>query len=149
MVLEEFPETASRLIKNAQIVLNQHSETGEVKTIDGQHMQITVNEQNATRSLRKTCVKEVEPAAELSLAQGALKRRRLSASKKASYLDLRFTLPTSNVCVRLFSKAGHVLGDRRKRLIPANFEQQMFLNANSDLRSVKDINNLATSAESE
>ncbi len=54
-------------------------------------------------------------------------------------MDLRFLLPTSNACERLFSRAGYVLGDRRQSIHPANFEQQMFLFANSHLWGIEDV----------
>ncbi len=42
------------------------------------------------------------------------------------YIDTRFLLPTSNICERLFSVAGHALGDRRKPITPLHLEEQMF-----------------------
>ncbi len=38
--------------------------------------------------------------------------------------------------------AGYALGDRRELMSPANFEQQMFLHANSSLWGVADINSI-------
>ncbi len=69
-----------------------------------------------------------------SLAERALKRRRLSAGETMdSYIDMRCIVPTSNMCERLFSKAGYTLNDRRQGTLPANFEAQMFLHANCSL----------------
>ncbi len=55
-------------------------------------------------------------------------------------MDLRFIVPASNMCERLFSTAGFALTTRRRSTIPASFEKQMFLHANSQLWGVEDAN---------
>ncbi len=42
----------------------------------------------------------------------------------AKYITTRFILSTSNISERMFSRAGDALSDRRKRILPSNFEQQ-------------------------
>ncbi len=74
------------------------------------------------------------------LAERLLKRRRVE-NAEVTFIDSRFLFPTSNVCERLFSKAGYALSDRRRRIAPMNFEQQIFLHAN---RSMSDIADLST-----
>jgi len=76
-----------------------------------------------------------------SLAERALKRRRRSIDANI-YQSVNFLLPTSNICERLFSKAGFVLSDRRKSLSPVAFEQQMFLHCNSAHWDINDVNDL-------
>jgi len=58
------------------------------------------------------------------------------------YLDLRFIVLTSNMCERLFSKAGCALSDRRKSLAPVNFEQQIYLHANANLWDLREVDKL-------
>ena len=50
----------------------------------------------------------------------------IDRNKKSKYMDLKFIIPTSNICERLFSAAGYGLNDRRQAILPANFESQMF-----------------------
>ncbi len=56
------------------------------------------------------------------------------------YMDLRFVTPTSNMCERLFSISGYALDNRRRGIIPANFEKQMFLHANSHVWGIDGVN---------
>ena len=76
---------------------------------------------------------------ELSYADCAIQEPvRGVASGDTKYLDLSFLTPTSNMCERLFSKAGHALSDRRRGLSPASFESQIFLHVNRDLWGASD-----------
>ncbi len=77
---------------------------------------------------------------QLTLTERALKRRKVSNSTESKYMDLRFIVPTSNMSERLFSTARFALTSRRRSTIPASFEKQMFLHANSQLWGVEDVN---------
>jgi hypothetical protein len=76
-------------------------------------------------------------------AEGILKKQKLEAvSSSSSYVDLKFLIPTSNICERLFSKAGFSFNQRRMSVLPINTESQMFLHLNSslwDIAIVKEI----------
>lgn len=74
--------------------------------------------------------------------------RRLNgpASTVAKYCELRFLLPTSNVCERLFWKVGHVFNDRCRSFNPANLESKIFLHANGDMLGVSDLTNRLASS---
>ncbi len=63
---------------------------------------------------------------QLSLADRALKRRRLDQQQSASYMDTRFRQPTSNVVEQLNSQAKYAIGQRRKGVLPHNLEMQLF-----------------------
>ena len=65
-----------------------------------------------------------------------------------NFLDTRFILPTSNICERLFSKAGFALSDRRKSIHPAALEEQMFLHINSSLWNIDDVKSGVSDAAS-
>lgn len=79
----------------------------------------------------------------LSFAQRALKKMKIAQSQnKTSYIELRFILPNTNVCERIFSVAGHAMSDRRKRILPSNFECQLFLNFNHRLWGLKEISEI-------
>ncbi len=55
------------------------------------------------------------------------------------YMDLRFVVPTSNMCERVFSISEYALDDRRRGNIPANFELQIFLHANLHVWGIDDV----------
>ena len=81
----------------------------------------------------------------LSFVERAMKRRRLSISNsKARYIDTRFIVPHSNMCERFFSKAGYTFSDRRKLMLPANLEEQLFLHTNSRFWGIDDVNHVVT-----
>ena len=140
-VIEAYPRTNSRLNANADIIRNRNFETGVCKIQDGRISELEPQERTAIRDLKRDDCYEVnpEPATGMSLAEKLLKKSKRN-STNPNYMDLRFIVPTSNLCERLFSRAGYALGDRRKSISPMNFEQQIFLNANSYLWSVADLN---------
>ena len=78
------------------------------------------------------------PLSSPTLAERALKRRRLESAHSV-YLDLRFLLPTSNCCERLFSIAGHALSPRRRGMLPGNFENLIYLNQNREFWGIEEI----------
>lgn len=75
------------------------------------------------------------------LIHRALKRRKIE-NRGTRYMDLRFVLPTSNICERMFSKAGYALHYRRKSINPESFEEQMFLHANQKLWNISELNSI-------
>ncbi len=88
------------------------------------------------------CTLSNEPENPLSFAAKVLKRVRISRDLDAAYIDTQFILPTCDVCERLFSKVGHALSNRRKRILPSNFEKQIFLHLNRDLWRVQGVKSL-------
>ncbi len=82
-----------------------------------------------------------------SLVERPKKKRKLSKAADMKYLDLRFILPTSNICERLFFVAGFAMSSRRSSISPANFEKQMLLCANSCLWSIQDVNIIVITEE--
>lgn len=90
---------------------------------------------------------------ELTLLQRAKQRKRriredngYGVDKK--YMDPHFLVPTSNICERLFSKAGFCLSDRRSKILPSNFESQIFLHVNKEHWSMNDVNILCCNSSS-
>ena len=80
----------------------------------------------------------------ISFAERILKKQKLEAvSSLSSYVvDLRFLIPTTNICERLFSKARFSFNQRRMSVLPINAESQMFLHLYSslwDIAIMKDI----------
>jgi hypothetical protein len=142
-VLEKYPMLYDKLSPCADIILDKHFETGIVKIQQGKVELLDTIEKRHVIHLKKP---EIEKPAEvevtLSLAQQALKKQKLEETRESSYIDLRFLIPTSNICERLFSKAGFCLHSRRLGILPINAECQMFLHMNMDLwniETVKDI----------
>ena len=103
--------------------------------------QLTQNERKSVETLRvhhtSTCTES--DLINLSLAERTLKRRRKNTESINNYMYVRFVLPTSNVCERLFSTAGFSQSDRRGRVPPMNFEEQIFLHINSNLWNIQDV----------
>lgn len=139
-VMEKYPETTTKLSSTANIIHSPVFETAIGKVQSGNEVIMSHEEKEALAALKITRQEEEGSTyTGLSFAEQALKRRKVSCGGRTDYSDLRFLLPTSNICERLFSKAGHALNDRRKTMLPANFESQIFLNLNRDLWSAKDI----------
>lgn len=58
---------------------------------------------------------------------------------KCRYLGLCFTVPTSNLCERMFSSAGYTFSDRRKSVLLSNFKTQLFLYANFSFLGLEEV----------
>ncbi len=54
----------------------------------------------------------------------------------------QFVLPTPNLCELFVSKSGYAWADRRKGIMSVNFENQMFLHANSDFWSLENVSRI-------
>lgn len=146
-VIEKFPEMEDRLKPNASIVLHPVFEGAVAKVLRGE-LTLSPAEESALKALELPSPTDVTSDVELvsgseqpemSLAQRALKKQRTDADKRSKYMDLRFLLPTSNMCERLFSIAGHCLTDKRQRVLPANFESQIFLYVNRNYWGIKEV----------
>ena len=48
-------------------------------------------------------------------------------------MDLRFVIPMSSICERLFLTEGYAFSDRIKAINPGNLEMQLFLDLNQDI----------------
>jgi hypothetical protein len=146
VVIEEYPESACRIGANADIVETPVFEAAGVKIQTGQEGFLNLEELKSVIRLKTTPndvpLAVAAPESEnnnVSFAEKAAKKRKEMAGRSLSFIDLRFLLPTSNLCERLFSKAGYGLSDRRRGISPANFESQLFLNANSSYWDISDI----------
>ena len=149
-IITAYPSTIGRLSTNSPIVSNPDFEKGIVKIQTGRSTELTLNESIAVSSLNLNIRETVELVdnvneENMSFAMRALKRARLTSAPSDKYVNTRFLLPTSNICERLFSVAGKTLSDNRKSILPSNLEQQIFLNANSDLWGLKDVNSVLDS----
>lgn len=68
-----------------------------------------------------------------SIVECAAKWLRASDSLNAYfYLSTRFTLPPSNMCKRFFLISDFAMKNRRKELLPSDFEAQIILVVNRD-----------------
>ena len=131
-VIEEFPD--------------QHPffESGIVKIQTGNSLAMSSEEKSAVQGLVLAEPDETGDDNDngLTFAERVLKRRRMeNICNSDTYSDTTYLIPTSNVCERLFSRAGYMLNEKRS-LTPANAEAQLFLHMNQDLWSVKDVNKL-------
>ncbi len=134
------PEFHERLGLAAYSVLRPHFESGIVKLQQGRPHELLATELEAVAKLKVTIPSNSEvDLSTLSLAEKALKKRRINRETDENYLDTNFILPKSNVWERLFSIVGHAVPDRRKLALPNNIEMQVFLHMNSDLWSISNI----------
>ena len=151
-VIVEYPESATRISADSDIVHNKTFERAIVKIQKGSVGELITEEMKSVEVLQivrsNSAPQSKYPAKIESLAERALKRQKLDDTagnqSDAKYMDLRFIVPTSNICERLFSKAGYGLDSRRQNTLPSNFELQMFLHANNDLWGIKEVNDLLT-----
>lgn len=110
-VVSEYPSTASRLSSTARIVHSLLFESAIVKLQEQRFAELSSQETSAVAALKKqhtTNGTNSEDVRSYSFAERLLKRRRTETVEQ-NYLDTRFLTPTSNVCERLFSKAGYAL----------------------------------------
>jgi len=144
-VIETYPDANEFIGPDAGIVHQPHFESGIVKVLDNQSSKMNSDELTVTQCLLHTPSVDHEsdtPSTELTFTQRALKKRKQCKSQDVAYINARFILPTSNICERFFSVAGYALNDRRMSMDPTNFEQQMFLYANSEYWDIEDVNSI-------
>ncbi|KAG7361649.1 hypothetical protein IV203_036750 [Nitzschia inconspicua] len=157
-VIKKYPETKDRLSENASIIHDKLFESAVQKILNGSEEELTPDESMKVTGLRhgiSTLEEETRTGEErdadagLSLAERALKRRRLlsTTTSESAFMDLHFTVPTSNICERLFSEAGYGPNSRRMRTLPSNFESQLFLRTNKSFWGMADINHIVTNEE--
>lgn len=94
-----YPSMNERLKFNAAIVADPTFESAVTKLQDNRHGELNYAEQDAVKDLKADSAtqSEEESDATLSIAERALKKRRLDKSCSGKYFDLRFFLPTSNI----------------------------------------------------
>ncbi|RHY49566.1 hypothetical protein DYB30_011046 [Aphanomyces astaci] len=124
-VVVQYPGAEVCLGSDASIVEDPTFESGVVKVL--QHMEASLNEDErmAIALLSMPSMPNggyVGDTDSMSMATRALKRRKLLQAR-SNYLDCRFLRPTSNMCERLFSVTKWAMTDRRRSVLPANFEE--------------------------
>ena len=103
-VLEDYPQLNTNLFRNANIVYDKIFERTVCKALDDQHSLLVSEEFEVLEPFRVgSILNETSTSSfELSLVDRAFKKRKLSNLSRTKYMDLRFILPTSNICERLF-----------------------------------------------
>lgn len=137
----------ARIVADSNIVRHPNSERAWVKLQENREGELTKCKRTAITGLKLQgeSVDQDAHTENLFLAERALKRRRLGNTSVTTYLDTRFLLSTSNICQRLFSKAGWSLENRRKGIHPTSFEAHIFLNLNPELWGLGEVNELLIS----
>lgn len=127
-VVEKLPYISIRLSWNAQIVQDCNFEAAIDKMQDGIVKDLSELGLQAGNifTVSSDIVFGDQNDKDLSLMECAFKRRTLgSLETPAGFVDLRFLFPTSNLCEIFFSKCRYTLSDRRRQLLPSNFEQNI------------------------
>ena len=149
-VMKDFPSMVYRLSPSADIVHNDIFEKGVVKIQEGNAGFLTEDEKKAVEKFKKNHADQHEICADDPIVSRACKRQKYHLlDSLAGYDDLRYILPSSNICERLFSMAGIALDSRRQRLLPSNFEAQMYLFANASFWDIQDISIVLSNDEQE
>lgn len=144
-VLDVYPTLDARLNPDARIVHSPVFESAVLKIQDKREEELTTSEKRVVKSLRIDVDDIVTSSngtefGDESIVERAMKRLRTTATlQKSNYLDTRFLVPTSNLCERLFSISGYALTNRRRGILPHNFESQIFLHVNHGFWSIEDI----------
>lgn len=135
--MKTFPSLSSRLGDDAAIVADVHFERAilEMQCGSEHSLSLSRSKQRDVRHLLLTNTDKDVDIASRSLSGGFLaadimKQDEASVTlNRSKYMDLRFLLPTPNICGSLFSSAGLALSDRRKGALPTSIEVQLFLHA--------------------
>lgn len=135
MVIDDYEETEVRLSCTADIVQSPSFQFSIVKVQRGESYAMNREERTVLKDFEVIEGNNaLDSTEDHSYDERALARRTTGCSVTVrKYIDLRFLLPTSNVCERLFSKSGYTLNYLRRGISPANLEAQLFLHMKKDL----------------
>lgn len=136
VICDDYPAMRDYLHHHANIVNNPDFESGLVKIMARDFLNLSEGERRAIYSLKKVQVDEHStPSSAVDKEYfeecKSRKRRRLSEEEE-QYIDCSFCVATSNTVERLFSACKYVLTDQRKSMSPIMFEALMFLQVNRD-----------------
>jgi hypothetical protein len=145
-IAEDYAIVKEKLAADAPIVSDKFFESALVKLQQGRKEVLNSAEERAVMGLKtlpgqKTQISDSHE--NLSYAQRILKKQKLGISEDDfDYMDVRFLIPTSNICERLFSQAGFCLNERRLATLPINAESQMFLRLNMNLWNIDTVDDI-------
>lgn len=148
--LEDYPRFDRRIGVNALIVHNINFENAVVKVQSNREHDLIANESTVTKSFKIFNVSELLTDRKIQrLAERAQKRAKTQEllSYTSEYLDLRFVLLNPNICERPFSMYGYAMSERRKAMLPANFETQIFLYINCEHWGLPEVHFIACNLE--
>ena len=148
-LLEEYPDIEAfkkYLSREANIIHSMHFENAVVKIQRGKERLLSADEKDAVRMFKVTTGATGDRNSTTStddFAERALKRQKIEDEKDSSkrvnftenskYVDLIHVGATSCIVERLFSKAGLILTDTRRSILPKNFEAALMLHINRDM----------------
>jgi hypothetical protein len=136
-VIAEFPEFPFEdfISMDAKIVAHPFFESAVVKIQNHKESELSLREEEAVSALLKAAGDcEEDDLGDLSFAQKALKKRRVSVNRNSSrFINTLFLSPTSNEVERLFSMTARVFSVKRRQLLPRTLESLVFLKRNRAL----------------
>jgi len=141
-IIEIYPATVSRLGPQCAIFEQPNFESALIKIQEKRINEMSKLEIESVKHLQINSGSNLEKNQNGTLAERSLSKRRGSTSNRTSYMDVRFILPTSTICERLFSIADHALPARRRSLHPITFETQLFLRENEEYWELKDVHSV-------
>jgi len=137
------------LSTDAKIVHCKTLEDAIIKIQSGKEHEMNADEELAVLKLKIPMSEGgTEDDAALTLAQRALKKRRLQENKQSAYVNTSFLLPTSNHVERLFSMSKRIFSEKRRRLNTRTLEALLFLKTNRHLWDMRLVATVVKSSSS-
>lgn len=149
-VIEHHQAMAHYLAPDALIVHSVSFESGIVKILSGQEVQLNQDELVICQQFEKVVpiVPVFENKKKLTYAETILQQNKIQRVDVVSrYEDLRYINPTTNLVERLFSVCKLTLTDYRQSLLPINFEHLLYLKANRGFWDVALVSNAIYAAK--
>ena len=132
-----YPDFAKYLAHDSHVVQDPIFESAILKLQNGKEDQLTGPETEKVKSF-KTDDAVIEQVDTENFADMLMNNRQ----KRSQYKNTSFLPVTSNAAERLFSVAGYTLNDYRQRLLPSNFEMQIFLFFNKKYWDIETLQNV-------
>ena len=135
VVIKDYPEMEQYLGSNSHLVNNQDFESGFVKIMSKEFINLTESERAATSALMlPTTMDTIEhnPIKTGYFEECQNRKCRRVSAEQDQYMDCTFLVATTVTVERLFSTCKYVLTDNRKSLPPIMFEALLFLKINRD-----------------
>lgn len=147
-LMVHFPTLKSHISPKSKIVHSPAFESGAIKILNNFDEILTTQEKDSIAGFLKepegvenSEIQQVTNNSDFASRILAQKRIKLDFEQKnnSAYLDFNFEAPTSNVCERLFSTAGLIFSESRRRLTEEHLESILFIKANRNYWTIKDV----------
>ncbi len=149
----KYPTMKKHLAQDASIVTSPPFERAVIKIECGLEKSLALEEKRSVEHLRR----KEQPHDENSIARPARddllasaqyqvdnNKRQLTMEQCSAYRNVLHVASTSNICERLFSRAGYIFSDYRRKMNPRNLELLLYLHNHRALWNVYTINSCSS-----